>query len=35
VAQGRETTPQNTVQAAPSLRQIHPGVMKYLREIGL
>lgn len=35
VAQGRETTPQNTRQAAPSPRQIHPGAMKYLREIGL
>jgi TRAP transporter TAXI family solute receptor len=35
VAQGRETTPQNTLLAAPSPRQIHPGVMKYLKEIGL
>ena len=35
IAQGRETTPQNTRQAAPSLHQIHPGVTKYLREIGL
>ena len=34
-AQARETTPQNTLQAAPSVRQIHPGVLKYLREIGL
>jgi TRAP transporter TAXI family solute receptor len=35
VAQGRETIPKNTLQAAPSPRQIHPGVMKYLKEIGL
>ena len=35
VAQGRETTPKNTLQAAPSPRQIHPGVMKYLKETGL
>lgn len=35
VAQGKETTPKNTLQAAPSPRQIHPGVMKYLKEIGL
>ena len=34
VDQGRETTPQNTVAAAPSPGQIHPGVQKYLREIG-
>ena len=33
--QGRETTPQNTKAAAPSPGQIHPGVQKYLREIGL
>jgi TRAP transporter TAXI family solute receptor len=35
IAQGRETTPQSTRQAAPSPRRIHPGVMRYLREIGL
>ena len=35
MAQGRETTPKNTLQAAPSPRQIHPGVMKYLKETGL
>jgi TRAP transporter TAXI family solute receptor len=35
VDQGRETTPQSTVNAAPSAQQIHPGVQKYLREIGL
>jgi uncharacterized protein len=33
--QGRETTPQNTKMAAPSAELIHPGVMKYLNEIGL
>ncbi len=32
--QGRETTPQNTAMAAPSADQIHPGVQRYLREIG-
>jgi hypothetical protein len=35
VAQGHETTPQNTVNAAPRLVNIHPGVQKYLREIGV
>ncbi|HTS39431.1 MAG TPA: TAXI family TRAP transporter solute-binding subunit [Xanthobacteraceae bacterium] len=35
VAQGHETTPQNTVAAAPRLVNIHPGVQKYLREIGI
>ncbi len=35
VAQGRETTPQNTRMAAPSAEQIHPGVQKYLKELGL
>ena len=33
--QGRETTPQNTFAAAPRRDQIHPGVMRYLREIGI
>lgn len=33
--QGRETTPQNTRLAAPSPSQIHPGVQKYLSEIGV
>ncbi len=33
--QGRETTPQNTFAAAPKPEQIHPGVMRYLREIGV
>jgi TRAP transporter TAXI family solute receptor len=35
LAQARETTPQNTVAAAPRPALIHPGVQKYLREIGL
>jgi hypothetical protein len=35
VDQGRETTPQSTVNAAPSPQQIHSGVQKYLHEIGL
>src|SRR5207248_11626514 len=30
--QGRETTPQNTIGAAPRHDQIHPGVQRYLRE---
>jgi TRAP transporter TAXI family solute receptor len=33
--QGRETTPRNTLAAAPSPDRIHPGVQRYLREIGL
>ncbi len=33
--QARETTPQNTAAAAPRPELIHPGVQKYLREIGL
>jgi TRAP transporter TAXI family solute receptor len=35
LAQARETTPQNTVAAAPRLVHIHPGVQKYLLEIGV
>ncbi len=35
LAQGRETTPHNTRMAAPRPDQIHPGVQKYLKEIGL
>ena len=35
VDQGRETTPQSTLNAAPSAAQIHAGVQKYLREIGV
>jgi len=33
--QAKETTPQSTFMAAPSARQIHPGVQKYLREVGV
>jgi len=35
LAQARETTPQNTVVAAPRMVNIHPGVQKYFREIGV
>jgi TRAP transporter TAXI family solute receptor len=35
LAQARETTPQNTLAAAPRPEFIHPGVQKYLREIGI
>jgi uncharacterized protein len=35
LAQACETTAANTVAAAPDLALIHPGVMKYFREIGL
>jgi uncharacterized protein len=35
LAQAAETTPHNTAAAAPSAALIHPGVKKYLREIGL
>jgi TRAP transporter TAXI family solute receptor len=35
LAQGRETTPQNTFAAAPRPEQIHPGVRRYLRELGI
>ena len=35
LAQARETTAGNTVAAAPSLDLIHPGVMRYLKEIGI
>jgi TRAP-type uncharacterized transport system substrate-binding protein len=35
LAQGRETTPANTRMAAPKPSDIHPGVRKYLSEIGL
>jgi uncharacterized protein len=35
LAQAGETTPQNTAAAAPRLELIHPGVQKYLREIGV
>jgi TRAP transporter TAXI family solute receptor len=33
--QARETTAANTVAAAPSIDLIHPGVLRYLREIGV
>jgi len=33
--QARETTAANTLAAAPSLDLVHPGVLRYLREIGL
>lgn len=33
--QARETTAANTLAAAPSSALIHPGVLRYLREIGL
>jgi uncharacterized protein len=35
LAQGCETTAANTVAAAPKPELIHPGVMKYLKEIGI
>ena len=35
LAQARETTPQNTLAAAPSPDRIHPGVQRYLREINV
>jgi uncharacterized protein len=35
LAQACETTAANTVAAAPEQDLIHPGVLKYLREIGV
>jgi uncharacterized protein len=35
LAQACETTATNTVAAAPNVELIHPGVMKYFREIGV
>jgi uncharacterized protein len=35
LAQACETTAANTVMAAPDMALIHPGVMKYFREIGV
>ena len=35
LAQAAETTPQNTAAASPKPELIHPGVRKYLAEIGL
>jgi hypothetical protein len=33
--QARESTLDNTLAAAPSRELIHPGVLKYMQEIGL
>ncbi len=33
--QARETTAANTVRAAPRAELLHPGVLRYLREVGL
>jgi TRAP transporter TAXI family solute receptor len=33
--QAKETTPQSTLMAAPAPEKIHPGVQRYLREIGV
>ena len=35
LAQARETTAANTAAAAPSRDLIHPGVLRYLREVGI
>src|SRR6202011_3942127 len=35
LAQARETTAANTAAAAPSLDLVHPGVLRYLKEIGI
>jgi TRAP transporter TAXI family solute receptor len=35
LAQACETTAANTIAAAPNLELIHPGVLKYFREIGV
>jgi TRAP-type uncharacterized transport system substrate-binding protein len=35
LAQACETTAANTVAAVPSVELIHPGVLKYFREIGV
>jgi TRAP transporter TAXI family solute receptor len=35
LAQACETTAANTVAAAPTVELIHPGVLKYFREIGI
>jgi len=35
LAQACETTAANTIAAAPSPELIHPGVLKYFREIGV
>jgi uncharacterized protein len=35
LAQGKETTAPNTREAGPALDLIHPGVLRYPREIGV
>ena len=35
LAQAQATTPENTLAAAPRPGMLHPGVARYLREIGL
>jgi TRAP transporter TAXI family solute receptor len=35
LAQACESTAANTVAAAPNIELIHPGVIKYFREIGM
>jgi uncharacterized protein len=35
VDQARESTLENTLAAAPSRDLIHPGVLRYMNEIGL
>jgi len=35
LAQAAETTPRNTLAAAPSAGLIHAGAMRYLKEVGL
>ena len=35
LAQARETTAANTLAAAPRADLIHPGVLRYLREVGV
>jgi TRAP-type uncharacterized transport system substrate-binding protein len=33
--QARETTAANTIAAVPDTAMLHPGVVRYFREIGL
>ena len=35
LAQACETTPANTIAAAPNMDMIHPGVLRFFREIGV
>jgi len=35
LVQGKETTAANTLAAAPAVDLVHPGVLRYLREIGV